>query len=206
MDTQCLDKLRADRHVRRERGQRVLENHGDVRTAQAVQCMFVQRQKLPSLKKHGAGRGAVGSEKSEARKKELALSRSRLACHPEALARPHFQRNALHGVNFTIGRVKAHVEIANLKQRTIRGNIVSRRPRRAGGLGEAGGPVSRPSFEPGLHQRSFGSSASRRPSPMKLKAKSVAAMNSDGKTSSHGADSIWSAPCEISTPQEVSGS
>src|SRR5262249_42593814 len=53
---------------------------------------------------------------------------------------------------------------------------------------------------------SFGSSASRRPSPMKLKQNSVSAMKGAGKTSAQGAVSICCAPSEISTPQEVKGS
>src|SRR3546814_14446284 len=66
---------------------------------------------------------------------------------------------------------------------------------------ENGGHVSGPS--PHL---SLGSSASRRPSPMKLKAKRVAARKSAGKTSIQGATSITSAPSALSTPQEVSRS
>ncbi len=54
--------------------------------------------------------------------------------------------------------------------------------------------------------RSLGSSASRRPSPIKLKQKRVTARNTAGNISSQGADSICLAPSEISTPQLVSGS
>ena len=52
-------------------------------------------------------------------------------------------------------------------------------------------------------QRSFGSSASRKPSPTKLKQNSVVARNSAGKISIQGALSICAAPSLMSTPQLV---
>src|SRR4051812_15019738 len=60
-------------------------------------------------------------------------------------------------------------------------------------------------FEQRCH-RSLGSSASRSPSPRKLKQNKVTAMNRAGNSNIQGAVSIWSAPSEIKTPQLVSGS
>src|SRR5690242_7874745 len=102
-------------------------------------------------------------------------------------------------MDFSVRRVEPDIQAANLEQRFL--PCVWR-----GGRGPRSGRVARQAVGVPAHQRSFGSSASRRPSPTKLKAKSVAAMNSEGNTSIHGADSIWSAPWEMSTPQDVSGS
>ena len=55
-------------------------------------------------------------------------------------------------------------------------------------------------------QRSFGSSASRRPSPTKFSAKSVDTRNTAGKISSQLALPMFFAPAAISTPQLVIGS
>ena len=59
---------------------------------------------------------------------------------------------------------------------------------------------------PRHRQRSFGSSASRRPSPMKLRAKSVEVRNKEGKISSQLAAGMLFLPWEISTPQLDIGS
>ena len=55
-------------------------------------------------------------------------------------------------------------------------------------------------------QRSFGSIASRRPSPMKFRQNSVTIIVTAGPISVHGAGSMSCAPAEIRRPSEVSGS
>src|SRR5215204_1853063 len=57
-----------------------------------------------------------------------------------------------------------------------------------------------------LAYRSFGSSASRKPSPMKFRANRVETRNRAGKTSMPVAPWMFFAPSEISTPQLVIGS
>ena len=75
-----------------------------------------------------------------------------------------------------VERAKAHVQVA-----------------------DASSDAARPSA---AAQRSFGSSASRRPSPRKLKREQRQRPGrSTGKISSHGAASMFCAPSEISAPQ-----
>jgi hypothetical protein len=55
-------------------------------------------------------------------------------------------------------------------------------------------------------QRSFGSRASRRPSPMKLKQNSVTAMNRPGRSASRARFHLVGAVGDQHAPAEVSGS
>src|SRR5205085_1088443 len=107
-----------------------------------------------------------------------ALARARFADDRNRLAALDLQIDPAHGLDAPIWCVEIDSQAANVEQR----------------------PVC-------LHpQRSFGSKASRNPSPMKLRQNSVPTKKPAGKINCHGADCITFVPSAISTPQEVSGS
>ena len=76
MDAQRLDELGAHAQVRRQRRQRVLEDHGDVRTPQTVQRVFSEGENFLSLKNYRPGGTPVGSEQPERGEEKLALTRT----------------------------------------------------------------------------------------------------------------------------------
>ncbi len=132
VDAQRLDDLCADGHVRRQRGQRVLEDGGDLGAAQPVQRLLGQAENFLAAEFHAAGGAPVGGEKSDRGKEKLALARARFAHHAEAFAFADVEARGLDGMDFAVMRGEAHVEIADLED--LRGHLSDPwdRGRRAG--------------------------------------------------------------------------
>ena len=76
MDAQRLDELGAHAQVRRQRRQRILEDHGDVRTPQTVQRVFSEGKEVLSLKNDRPRGATVGGKQTKRREEELALARA----------------------------------------------------------------------------------------------------------------------------------
>src|SRR5690606_9149431 len=202
-----------DRPVRVQRSHRVLEDHRDRAAADPAQLALGEPEQLAPVQLRGAGRAAVVREEPEQREHALALPGARLADDAERLAAIEIEREALDGVDVAVGGGEADVQVAYFEQwhfsplrlwgcRALRGvrhlfsvgeSKIQRRGRKE---------VSDTPFA----QRSFGSSASRRPSPKKLKQNNVVARKTAGKSSIHGALSISSAPSFTSAPHDVIGS
>ncbi len=155
MDEQTLHDLRADRHVRGQRGERVLEDHRDLRAAQPVQRLGTGAQDLVAAIPDAARGAAVAGEQPDGGEEELALAGAGFADDADALGLADGEVEALDRVDLAVGRREPHVEVPDVEDR--RG-----------------------------HQRSLGSRASRKPSPMKLKQNSVVAMNAVGNSSIQG--------------------
>ena len=111
VQAQGLGDLLADPHVRGERRQRVLEDHGHLRAADAVQRLGLQPQDLLTLKPDRARGPAVLGQQSHDRHEGLALARAAFAHHAQGFAPRHLQADAAHGVDLTIMGVEGDLQI-----------------------------------------------------------------------------------------------
>jgi hypothetical protein len=107
--------LGANAHVRRERGQRVLENHRHVTAAHTVQLARRQAEDfLVAILDRALGL-AVRGQQTHRREEGLALARARLADHRQALAGIDLQRHALDRIHSSIRRIEGHRQVGNLQ-------------------------------------------------------------------------------------------
>ena len=182
MAHQHFGQLAADFHVRCERRHMVLEDHGHTVAADGVEARSGRRQQISAAEPRLAGGTAVGRQQAHGGHEGLAFTGAGFADDAEAFALGHGQGQVAHRFDVAVHGGKAHVEIAV--------DVEHGRARPSGGR----------------HQRSFGSRASRKPSPRKLKQNKVTVMNTAGTIRVRGLISNSVAPSLINTPQLVMGS
>src|SRR5690606_26698222 len=177
---QRLGDLIADAHVRRECAERVLKNHRNCRAAHAIQFRRRETQQLRCPESHAARDACVWRQQSHDCKQRLTLPRARLTDDAHAFTGLNLQREITHRHRLSARRREAHLQVSHV--------------------------------EHGAHARSLalewlmrGSSASRRPSPRKLKLASKTTRTADGTSSIHAADSNSRAPSLMKLPRRASG-
>ena len=103
---QHLGHLRADRHVRRQRRQRVLEDHRDMRAADLVELLTRKTGKLAALELDRALDNTVGRGEAHGGQHRLALARSAFADKAEAFASRNAEGQLLHGLDAAVLRLE----------------------------------------------------------------------------------------------------
>ena len=111
-----FDDLRPHRHVRRQRRERVLEDHGDLGAAELVQLLRRQAQQFLAAITHAAGDLAVGGQQAHRRQEQLAFARTRFPHHAQAGAFMNIQAHAFDGMNLAVLCGEAHIQIADFQQ------------------------------------------------------------------------------------------
>ena len=156
-----LADLPADRQHRVERGHRVLEDHRDLAAADRAQLLVVQREQVAAVEHRRAARdAAVAREDPEQRERGDALAAARLADDPERLARRDVERDPVDRVDEPALGAEVDVQVVDDEE----------------GLSSHG-------------LCSFGSSASRRPSPIRLKPSTEMMIATPGMIARCGA--VW---------------
>ena len=143
---------------------RVLEDHGQPIAAQLPQLVIVLAQQLIPVEDDGArGPGRRLGQQPQHGQRAHALAAARLAHDAHRLAGAQVVADAVHRMHHPIARAEGHVQVAH------------RQHRRAG-------QVLRPAagHRPVRHRRSLGSSASRMPSPSRLKPSTLRTMAMPG--------------------------
>ena len=142
-----LADLPPDGEHRVQARHRVLEDHRDVAAADLPQLGVRKLEKVAVLE-HRRARGDLAGAREDAEEREGgdALAAAGLADDPECLARRDVERDPVDGVDGSPARPELDVEVLDREER----------------------------LAAGLHrERSLGSSASRSPSPMRLKPSTV---------------------------------
>ena len=112
---QYLSHLRANRHVRRQRRQRVLKDHADLRAADFVQLLARHARKFLAIELDRARDNAIARRQPHRRQHSLALARPALADQPEALPPRHVERQLLHRLDKPVRRLERHRQVAHIK-------------------------------------------------------------------------------------------
>ena len=161
---QHLGDLLADGVDRIERGHRLLEHHRDVFCADAIHLARIERSKIATLIEDLPGDDLSGRHRDqlEDRHRGHGLAAAGFADHADGLAAPDRQIDAVDGSHHAIVGREMRLEAANLEQRRH--------------------------FTVFLHYITLrGSSASRRPSPMKLMVSTVRKIAAPGNSAQCGA-------------------
>ncbi len=158
MSDHGLGDLAADVEHRVERRHRVLEDHPDAATADAAQHRRRRAEQLRPSKRTEPAATALTSSKPRRRQHRCALARARLADDGSDLATVHGEVEPAHGMDLAATHREADVEAADVEQR-------------------GGGRLAQ--------RLALTSSASRRPSPRKLKAMPTVRMAMPGATAIH---------------------
>ena len=147
-----LGDLRADRQHRVEAGHRLLKDHRDAMTAQALHLLLGERRELLALELDRARGDATGLRRDQPQDRHgrHRLAAAGFAHDAQRLAARHVERHAVDRAHDSVQGAELGVEIAN--------------------------------FENRAHSRlaSRGSSRSRRPSPSRFTARTVTARNAPG--------------------------
>src|SRR5271154_5841821 len=105
----------------RQRSERVLEDHGDLRAPDLVDFVRRKAKQFLAAEFHAARGPAIVREKAECCQKQLTLARSGLADDAKAFALGDIEIGTLDGVHFSVRRPETHVEIADLKDHFAHG-------------------------------------------------------------------------------------
>ena len=158
----CVDRLTqlaSDREHRVEARHRILEDHRDLLASEPLPFGLGLGVEIAPGVASGAGRDATGAgEDSHQCEGGHALATARLTDDSERLSGGERERDAIHRVHGSSACPESHREVLDVEQRSCH---------------------ARP--------RSFGSSASRRPSPIRLKPMTTMTMARPGKTARNGA-------------------
>jgi hypothetical protein len=117
MEPQGLGDLLADPHMRRQGGERVLEDHGHLRPAQPVQRLGLEPEQLLAVEPGRAGGHAVVGQKPHDGHEGLALAGAALADHAQALAGHDVQADPAHGGNDPVGGGEVHLQVVEGQDR-----------------------------------------------------------------------------------------
>ena len=164
--TQCLDNLLADGHDRVERKLGILQHHGNTTATQRAPLLRRAMHQICALKSQALGRHPpFRRSQTKDGPPGLRLARTRLAHNAQALA-PQLETNAAHRFGKAAVPVgKGHAKIID-HQHWL-------------------GAACRRSALVATHLAALGSSASRRPSPNKLKARLTRKMAAPGAAATH---------------------
>ena len=115
MAGQHFGHLRADGHVRRQRGQRVLEDHGDARAADLVELLPREALQLLPIEPERALDLAIGRREAHHGEHGLALARAAFADEAEAFAGRDVEGQRLHSLDPAVRRLERNAEVPNRK-------------------------------------------------------------------------------------------
>ena len=163
MGAQRLDDLVADADHRMQRRARVLEDHGDLGAAQRAHRPFVDGDEIGAVEARRSVERRVAKQ-SHQRQRDRRLAATALADEPQRLPLFDLEGDAVDRSH----RPEGDGKVFHLEER------------RHGG-------------EPATRSRILGSSASRRPSPIKLKLVTASVIASPGRIASIGSTwkSLW---------------
>jgi hypothetical protein len=171
-------ELRAHAQVRVQAGHRVLEDHRDAPPAEPAEAARAERRDVAAVDHDPARRApARRGDEVEQRERGGGLAAARLAHEAEHLAAVELEGEPVDRAELPLRRGEAHGELLDGEER----------------------PAA------AAHGADRGSRASRRPSPMKFSASSVAARKPLGNASSHQYERTGfttETPSATSSPQE----
>ena len=182
VDPQGLDDLGAHRVHGGQGAERVLEDHGDLGTANAGHVAVGPPQQLGAVEAHRPGDLGGLVEQSHDSRGGDGLARTGLADQGQHLTAGDGQVDSAHGVDAPVLRGEGDVQVGDLQQRGGAGGVRERVVDASGvdggngrgalrGLGgRAGSARGTHALPPDLDE---GSMASRRPSPMTLTHRSM---------------------------------
>ncbi len=165
-----LGQLVADREHGVEARHRLLEDHRDLPAADVVHLLLAQREQVGPREVDLARRDLPGRDVDQAHDRERghALAAAGLADDGQAPAVRDLEAHAVDGLHEPVERVEPRPQVLDLEERAIE-------CLRAGAVG----------CLRVAHSLDLGSSASRRPSPMKLMPSTVSTMAMPGKNGHH---------------------
>jgi hypothetical protein len=179
VDPEGLDYLVAHRVHGGQRGQRVLEDHGDVLAADPGHRPVVQAQQLVPVELYGAAhRGRLGQQ-AKNRHGRHRLARSRLADDAQYLARPHREGDTAHRADITGLAREGDMQVGDFQsggELRFCGRLAA-----AQNGGHVVGPSGDLRFFLALARLELGSRASRSPSPMKAMDRQIRTRQPAGK-------------------------
>src|SRR5277367_5103063 len=115
MAYQDFGELHSDFQMRSERGHRILENHGELRTANAIQFGGDGAENLRILEAHAALDRGLTRIQPHRRHEHLSLAGSGLTHDPDALAARHVHRHPTHRANPRTALRELDAEILDAK-------------------------------------------------------------------------------------------
>ena len=121
MVRQHFAHLRVDGHVRRQRGQRVLEHERDVASAKAIQLRPAHAEHFAVLEFDRAFDTGVFGRQPKCSEEGLALARAAFPNDAEAFALVDRQGHALHRFHLAVRRVEGDGEIGDFENRFSHG-------------------------------------------------------------------------------------
>src|SRR5690606_32152532 len=178
MDDQRFGDLIADGHGRAERRHRVLEDHADLRPADLLATGGNAAEHRFTAQQRRTGGDTAGRLRNQPHDglHGDGLAAAGLPHDGQRAAGINTEVHATHGLHDAAIGVELDPEITHIQQLSTHSTLLMRT-----------------------------SSASRRPSPSRLKASTVTLMNSDGKISSWGWVSMVASPSLLMLPQEAVG-
>ncbi len=185
-----------------QRRQRVLEDHRYFPAPQPAQAGVGCGEQVLAPEHDPSGRKLRRRRRDQAhdRHGRHRLARAGLADDAQRFSGSHLPAHAVDRLHHTVVGVEMHPEVFDGKQRFGVG-LSRRAPRGLGDVGRIGCTVSAGAFPDWLRAhhtyRSFGSRASRRPSPTKTKASTVKTTAAPGSSESHGW--LWKVPWPAAT-------
>ena len=182
-----LAELIADLQHRVQARHRVLEDHRHVPAADLPQLLLGQLDQVAALEDRLAAPHAARRLRDEAEQRHRAdaLPRARLAHDPKRLAGIDVVRDPVDGLDDAVVRDEVDRQVANREDGLARRLALG---------------VLRYCRHYARILRWVGSSASRRPSPMKLMHSTISVIVNPGKVTSHHIVSMFCWPSEISCP------
>ena len=172
MQPERLGDLRADAMQRVERGHRLLEDHRDAVAANLAHLGLVEPDEIAPLEAQRAGDMGAFRQQAHQRERGHGLARTGFSHDAERLARAQRERHVAHHSARSLRRGQVDGEIGDLEQHL--------------------------SAEPAAS----GSSASRKPSPIRLRPSTLSATASPGKSASRGATYIQVCASASMRPQD----
>ena len=109
--------LGADGHVRRQAGQRILEDHRHLGAADAPEFGFRGLQRVGAIEQDFACRATIAGQKPHRGECGLALAGAAFADDAEAFPGCHMEGDAAHRIHGAVGRVEINREVFNSQDR-----------------------------------------------------------------------------------------
>ena len=119
VDKQRFHELLFDRHVRIQRGHRILKYHRDAPAANAAQDLLRATQQIDAFQ-HGAGAlDPAGRLRHQAQEREACdrLARPGFTHDTQRFAPIDAKRHSVHCAHDTVARVKGRAQVIDFKQR-----------------------------------------------------------------------------------------
>jgi hypothetical protein len=95
---------------------RILEDHGDVRSADPVELAHRKPQQLPPTEAHAARGLAVVRQQPHDAQHRLGLARARLAHDPQRLTLAQGEADPVDGLDGAVGGLEADFQVVDFEQ------------------------------------------------------------------------------------------